>query len=224
MSDTKFSYKTITPAGEVLAYHDFIQHSDLHYYYEASFSITPAMHQRALWAFDGWRREVWQGRPDFSWDQFTKLPYLRQSLLEEKSLRFPIIFHDDIVCCGNGRVVTIGLYCADLPTDRVICSTRSLDLHRLHSMADLERVLLAKPFFQRVMHPTRGWNWMVDQGVIRAHDISRTNNTFPFCKNSERNQPLLSKIKHLVLTSHDRSITDLLEEIGQLDTRRSSPR
>lgn len=216
-----YKHRVMTNTGLDRYDHDFIADSDLFYYYQSNFTLDHTARDRAWAAFDLWRDQALQNMPDFSWDQFTKLPYLKQSLEREQCLRFPIIFHDDIVCCGNGRVVTVAMFFPNLPVDRIICSTQPrYDLQHLTTLQDLERVLLQRPFLSRAMRAQRCFNWHVNRGLIVAHDISRTHNTFPFCKNSQRNARLLDQVKRMVMNSHDQPVEDLLRSIALLDIRR----
>lgn len=216
---TRYDYRVVYPNGEMKINDDFIAQGIKHYYYESQFEITDTIYRSCLRVFDQWRKDILNHDPDFSWDQFTKLPYLLQSLKQEQELRFPIVFYNDSVHCGSGRVVIIRLFCPNVLADRLIITDRPIQGSGvITSMTDLEQKLLIKNYIRQNLTQAHAWNFHVDQGIVFGNDFSTDHrNCFPFCKDSEKNHELVQRIKDFVLTNPDLDIESLLAVISQFD-------
>ena len=216
MPATLFPYRVIFPDKTLKINYDFVRESGKHYYYQDNFQIDKELYQGLLATYEHWRGQALSSIPDFDWNQFCKLPYLTQSLLKEKRLRWPIMFHDREICCGGGRCLVIKLFDLPITIDRIICSTVPLSgLTVLTTVADIESLLMQKTFWQAHMKSNRWWNFKINDGAIYAHDVSRTQNTFPFVMNSGLNKGLLSKVQDLVLNG-DLGIESLLRAVSAL--------
>lgn len=222
MPQTLFPYRVIYDDKSTRLNYDFVKESGRYYYYQPEFDIDQELYQGLLDTYDRWRGQALAGVADFDWNQFCKLPYLKQSLSKEKKLRWPIMFRDQDICCGGGRCVVIKIFDIPVITDRIICSTKPLQgLIVLDSVADIESILMQKEYWRLHMKSSRWWNFKIYDGAIFAHDVSTTNNTFPFVMNSGRNKTLLPKVQNLVLHS-TLGVESLLHAISELSVTRIS--
>lgn len=214
---TQYRYLVTTEHGPLKNW-DFIQNSNLFYYYEENTQLNDNVYNQALSAFDQWRHQVINGDPTFSWDQFTKMPYLYQSLAQEQQLRFPLIFNQDL-CCGCGRYFVVYNYFKHIKLNSVIISSEQLNLPRLHSVCDLEEKLLSNSWIQSNVNKKTRFAYHLKDNIVVATDLTKSiRNWFPFCRNSERNIQLKQQIQDLLCSPHTReqSIETVLKTICQL--------
>ena len=218
---TKHSFHVVYQDGRPMIDHDFIEHSRRYYYYQSNIKISDHAYEGCLTTFDRWRQEVLDGREDFSWDQFTKLPYLYQDLSHRPQLKFPIIIYDGGMRCGLGRCFMVKKFYPHIAVDAIeIMDAPSDTGNRLRSVGDLENILLAKsPAFQHLTDQ-HIWTFHVVDDIITATDCSADpNNRFPFCKDSEKNTGLLSRIKEFVMDNAAMDIETLLSTVSQFDIK-----
>lgn len=215
---TQYRYLVKTEQGELKNW-DFIQNSNLFYYYKDPTHLNDQVYADTLAVFDHWRQQVIQGDPTFSWDQFTKMPYLYQSIGIEQQLRFPLIFNQDSLCCGGGRYFVVYNYFKHVPMASVIISPTHLDLPQLNSVRDLEEKLLNNIWIQRNVNKKTRFTYQLENNIVVASDLTKSiRNWYPFCKNSERNIHLKQQIQDLLCDPRTRnhSIESVLHNICQL--------
>lgn len=215
---TQYRYLVKTNQGELKNW-DFIQHSNLFYYYQERTLLNDRVYEDVLKVFEQWREQVVSGDTTFSWDQFTKMPYLYQSLGVEQQLRFPLIFNQDSLHCGGGRYFVVYNYFKHIQLSSVIISPVQLNLPRLYSVCDLETRLLNNAWIQRNLSKKARFTYHLDNDIVVATDLTKSiRNWYPFCKNSERNQQLKQRIQDLLcgMDTRTQSIESVLHSICQL--------
>ena len=182
---TRYKY-TVGRAGVTLENYDFILSSKRFFYYQPRVS---GLHIDRSWlVYERWIKQARSGDVSFDWDQLCKLPYLYQSLAQERCLRFPVAMTDGgIITCGTGRVIVIDQFYPDINIDAFVVSRQPrLDLsERLLCVRDMEKILLDRPFFQHRGRSFR-FSYQIDHDDrIMATDFRKDRqNYFPFCENS----------------------------------------
>lgn len=80
--------------------------------------------------------------------QIGKLSTLYQSLLNEKSLRFPLVFSDQILMCGYGRAIIADRYFPNIELPGIIISDDELPYLRIKNINDLMRIIMKYDYWK----------------------------------------------------------------------------
>lgn len=218
---TRFPYRIFFPGYPHQDNYDFISNSTLNYYYLPEISIDENMICSSLKKLDSIRKQVLAGQVN-EWDQFTKLPYIKKSLAQERALRFPLSFDDnkDIgylnLTCGNGRLFNAVLFYPEIKIDALIVSPDHLNYKKLKSVDEFESILLKKSYFQQ--QTIYRWSWSLVDGRVIANDVATADNwNFPFCQDSELNKNLLEYTQSYLRKTVDQPIIGVLHHLCNLD-------
>lgn len=218
---TRYPYRVFFPGYPHCDNYDFIADSPLNYYYLSEMPMDENTICSSLKKFDDFRKQMLASEAD-GWDQFTKLPYIKKSLGQEKALRFPLAFEDDKtighlnLTCGNGRLFNTVVFYPEIKIDALIVSTDRLDYQKLKSIDELESILLNKSYFQQ--QTIYRWSWSLVDWKIVANDVATTDNwNFPFCKNSELNKDLLEYTRRYVRETANQPIIGVLHHLCNLN-------
>lgn len=219
---THYPYRVFFPGYPHQDNYDFIANSSVNYYYQSKLIINEQLSYSCLNVFDTVRKQIIQGKSD-AWDQFTKLPYIKRSLAQEKELRFPVVFAPgpDVdrydLRCGNGRLFIIMLFYPEVNIDAIITTPKQHNEYKkINSIVDLENILLAKTYFRN--ETIFRLSWSLEGDVIIANDVAVTDTwNFPFCKDSERNESLLNYVKDYIFKTAEHPMLSVLYHLSNLD-------
>lgn len=204
---------------------DFIQGSSHSYYYQEHHPLdTEVVQYQMSVTFERWRKQVINDDPTFGYDQLCKFPYLKKSIEEEKSLRFPLVFFNRELRCGTGRYFTIHNFFPDIKMDAIRIFDYDVtqkscgidNLVRIHNMDQLLEILFSRGSFMREMEQ-QGYhlNIHLEDDIIVSSEVSLSADCkFPFISNPAQDQNLINEIKHIIKSTTDEPIFSVIEKIA----------
>ena len=216
MDHYSFDEKWVKMPASVIDNFDFIKGTSHYYFYQPRTQLDAIVIEQIERLFDGWRQTVLHD-DTFQWDQMCKFPYLRKSLAEEKELRFPLIFFNDVLLCGAGRYFTVMTFFPDMPMDAVRIYDYDLYQKPCPTIIDLNMILLTDmDQYQSILMETRKYiremaakdywlNFHINNDIIMSADVSPTPEwKFPFVGDPPKDVDLIRKIKQIISEILDR--------------------
>lgn len=174
--------------------HDFIATDKLAWHYDTNYNYLPIV--KNLWArMKMFRIQLLNTGDIDEHSMLCKLPYLKQSILEQ-GFRFPVFLHHDTITAGIGRILVVNRFAPRLPVKAMIRNAQSpsgIKMNSLHTLVDL---LAEEDWFEFYKDKDLvNFNWLLDaNGDVRTQDISyySEQDSFWFCED-KNNQPEMIK-------------------------------
>lgn len=199
--------------------YDFIKHSNRYFTYEENFnhqedSVKEVVNGFLIRCIES----AFNNDTNFAWNQLTKMPYIYRTLKDNPVLFFPVVFHNQRLVCGCGRLFTIQNFFPEISVNRIVIQDNFVE-NAMLSVNELQDKIMNNSVLKQLQSPGFHLNYHLTNDLIMALEYSTdTTNRFPFVGDSDKHLGLLRHIVAMIKQNYDGSnALKILKAITQIE-------